>query len=395
LFAIICFPVCSRRFITYRALCHYTMNRLDNITPFLVMDVLRKAQAIPDVIHFEVGEPDIAPSPKVIEAIAKATRDKKIRYTESLGLLALREKIAAFYWERYQVNISPTRIVITVGTSGAFLITYAILLNAGDKILLTDPGYPCYKNFSYILNTQPVLVPIDKSTDYQLTVEHLKAQSSIKAVHIASPSNPIGNVYNQATLKALIDYCENHHIHFISDEIYHGLVYGKKAHTALEFSDNAIVINGFSKYFCLTGLRLGWVILPPHLVRQAEIVMQNLYISAPTLSQYGALEAFDHEHLQSVTRTYQKRRDYLYNELSQLFTIDAKPEGAFYIWANVSQYAQDSLTFSEQLLDSIHVATTSGIDFGKNKTHHYIRFAYTKEIAHLKEGVDRLKQYLL
>jgi len=371
------------------------MNRLDNITPFLVMDVLKKAQAIPDVIHFEVGEPDIKPSPKVIEAIAKATRDKKMGYTESLGLLALREKIAAFYLERYQVDISPTRIILTVGTSGAFLITYAILLNAGDKILLTDPGYPCYKNFSYILNTQPVLVPIDKSTDYQLTVEHLKAQAGIKAVHIASPSNPIGNVYNQATLKALIDYCENHQIHFISDEIYHGLVYGKKAHTALEFSDNAIVINGFSKYFCLTGLRLGWVILPPHLVRQAEIVMQNLYISAPTLSQYGALEAFDQEHLESVTRTYQKRRDYLYNELSQLFTIDVKPEGAFYIWANVSQYTQDSLKFSGQLLDNIHVATTSGIDFGKNQTHHYIRLAYTREIAHLKEGVERLKQYLL
>jgi aspartate/methionine/tyrosine aminotransferase len=371
------------------------MNRLDNITPFLVMDVLRKAQAIPDVIHFEVGEPDIKPSPKVIEAIEKATRDKKIAYTESLGLLALREKIAAFYWEQYQVDISPSRILITVGTSGAFLITYAILLNAGDKIVLTDPGYPCYKNFSYILNTQPILIPIDKSTNYELTVEHLKAHPDIKAIHIASPANPIGNVYNPSTLKALIDYCDTHQIHFISDEIYHGLVYGNKAHTALAFSDNAIVINSFSKYFCLTGLRLGWVILPPHLIRHAEIVMQNLYISAPTLSQYGALEAFDQAHLQSVTETFQKRRDYLYNELSQLFTIDAKPEGAFYIWARVSQYSQDSLKFSQQLLDDIHVATTPGIDFGQNQTDHYIRFAYTRDIAHLEEGVERFKQYLL
>jgi aspartate/methionine/tyrosine aminotransferase len=363
------------------------------------MDVVRKAQSIPDVIHFEVGEPDIPPSPKVIEAMVKATQDQKIRYTESLGLLALREKIAAFYQDRYQVNVSPAQIVLTVGTSGAFLITYAILLNAGEKLLLTDPAYPCYKNFSYILDLQPVFVPIDKSTNYQLTVDQLKAHQDIKAIQISSPANPIGNVYNKAALKALIDYCENENenqgIYFISDEIYHGLVYGQTAHTALEFSDNAIVINGFSKYFCLPGLRLGWVILPPKLVRKAEIVMQNLYISAPTLSQYGALEAFDDEHLNRVTHTYQNRRNYLYDELSQLFTIDAKPEGAFYIWADISKYATDSLKFSELLLEKIHIATTSGVDFGKNQTNKYLRFAYTREIAHLKEGVERLKHYLI
>ncbi|EDN70314.1 aminotransferase, classes I and II [Beggiatoa sp. PS] len=370
------------------------MNRLDNVTPFLVMDVLRKAQSIPDAIHFEVGQPDIPPSPAVIEAMVKATQAQKIRYTESLGLLALREKIAAFYQQRYQVEISPARIVLTVGTSGAFLISYAILLNAGDKLLLTDPGYPCYKNFAHILNAQPVFVPIDHKTDYQLTVEHLTAHQNIKAIQISSPSNPIGNVYSPATLKALIDYSENHGIYFISDEIYHGLVYGKRAHTALEFSDNAIVINGFSKYFCLPGLRLGWVILPPHLVRKAEIVMQNLYISAPTISQYGALAAFDDEHLTTVTATFQKRRDYLYHELSQLFTIDTQPEGAFYIWANISNYSENSLKFSELLLDKIHIATTSGIDFGQNKTHQFLRFAYTREIAHLKQGVERLKAFL-
>lgn len=358
------------------------------------MDVVRKAQSIPDVIHYEVGEPDIPPSPKVIEAMVKATQDGKIHYTESLGLLALREKIAAFYQKRYQVNVSPAQIVLTVGTSGAFLITYAILLNAGEKLLLTDPAYPCYKNFSYILDLQPVFVPIDKSTNYQLTVEQIKAHQDIKAIQISSPANPIGNVYNKAALKALIDYCENEGIYFISDEIYHGLVYGQTAHTALEFSDNAIIINGFSKYFCLPGLRLGWVILPQKLVRKAEIVMQNLYISAPSISQYGALEAFDDKHLNKVTQTYQNRRNYLYDELSQLFTIDAKPEGAFYIWADISKYATDSLKFSERLLDKIHIATTSGIDFGKNQTNKYLRFAYTREIAHLKEGVERLKQFL-
>ncbi len=371
------------------------MSRLENISPFLVMDVLRKARSMPDAIHFEVGEPDIPPSPKVIEAMVKASIEQKIHYTESLGLFALREKIAAFYQKRYQVDISPAQIVLTVGTSGAFLITYAILLNAGEKLLLTDPAYPCYKNFSYILDLEPVFVPIDKSTDYQLTVEQLKAHQNIKAVQISSPSNPIGNVYSKTALKALIEYCENQSIYFISDEIYHGLVYETTAQTALAFSKNAIVINGFSKYFGLPGLRLGWVILPPQLVRAAEIVMQSLYISAPTISQYAALEAFDDEqHLNKSVHTYQNRRNYLYKELSQLFTIDAKPEGGFYIWTDISKYSTDSLKFSELLLDKIHIATTSGVDFGKNKTNNYIRFAYTRDIEHLKEGVERLKEFL-
>ena len=268
------------------------MNRLKNITPFLVMDILRQAQSIPNVIHFEVGEPDIPPSPKVIEAMIKATVDRKVHYTEALGLVALREKIAAFYQARYQVNISPHQIVITVGTSGAFLVTYAILLNAGEKLLLTDPAYPCYKKFSYLLNIRPIFVPIDQSTNYQLTVENLNVPHDVKAVQISSPSNPIGNVYSPDVLKALIHKCENQGIYFISDEIYHVLVYNKIAHTALEFSDHTIVINGFSKYFCLPGLRLGWVILPKKLVRKAEIIMQNLYISAPTLSQLWCFGSF-------------------------------------------------------------------------------------------------------
>lgn len=369
-------------------------NRLDPVTPFLVMDVLRKSRSMHNVIHFEIGEPDIPPSPKVIEALVKASQEQKIRYTEALGLSILREKIAAFYQDRYQIEISPARIVLTVGTSGAFLMTYAILLNANDQLLLTDPAYPCYKNFSYILDLQPIFIPIDSSTNYQLTVEQLKLHQKIKAVQISSPSNPIGNVYNQTALKALIDYCDNQGIYFISDEIYHGLVYEQQAHTALEFSDHAIVINGFSKYFALPGLRLGWAILPESLVRKAEIVMQNLYISAPTLSQYGALAAFDEEHLNQVTNIYRERRNFLYQELSQLFTIEAKPAGAFYIWVNISQYSKDSLNFSEKLLDNIQVATTPGIDFGNNRTNQYIRFAYTRDLEHLKEGVERLKQYL-
>lgn len=370
------------------------MSRFADVTPFLVMDILREARNMPDVIHFEVGEPDIPPSPQVVAAMVAAMQAGKTQYTESLGLLALRERIAAFYQARYQVTLSPERIVLTVGTSGAFLITYAILLNAGDQLLLTDPAYPCYKNFAAILDLHPLFAPIDKSTDYQLTAAQAQTYPNIKAIQIASPANPIGNVYQKTVLKDLITYCDTQGIYFISDEIYHGLVYDAPAQTALTFSDNAIVINGFSKYFSLPGLRLGWVILPPTLIRKAEIAMQNLYISAPTLSQYGALAAFDEDYLERIATTYRSRRDYLYQALSELFVIDTKPQGAFYIWADVSQYSHDSFAFSKTLLNEIQVATTPGIDFGKNETHRYLRFSYTRDRFHLQEGIKRLKCFL-
>ncbi|MDY6994011.1 MAG: aminotransferase class I/II-fold pyridoxal phosphate-dependent enzyme, partial [Pseudomonadota bacterium] len=283
---------------------------------------------------------------------------------------------------------------VTVGSSGALLVLYAILLNAHEQLLLPDPGYPCYKNFAAILDIQPLLVPIDQHGHYQLTVDKIKQYQNIKAIQIASPANPIGNVYPPAALKAIVEYCDDHAIYFISDELYHGLAYETAAQTALAFSDNAIVVNGLSKYFSLPGLRLGWAIVPKNLVRKAEIVMQNVYISAPIISQQAALAAFDDAYLMSVTQMYRQRRDYLYAQLEQLFTIDAKPEGGFYIWANTTRYAEDSLKFSQLLLDEIGVATTAGIDFGKNNTQNYLRFAYTRDVPHLQEGVRRLKQFL-
>ena len=370
------------------------MHRIDKIKPFIVMDLVREASKYDDTIHFEIGEPDTQPPPAVWEYTEKAIKDKLNYYTTSLGLPELREKIAKFYWDKYKVNISPSRIAITVGTSGAFLVSYLILLDTYEKLALTDPSYPCYKNFSYMLDIEPVFIPIDKSTNYQLTVDKLKEYKDIKAVQISSPSNPIGNVYDYQTLKDLINYCDENNIYFISDEIYHGLTYGVKEHTALEFSDNAIVINGFSKYFSMPGFRLGWLILPENLIRKAEIIMQNVFISPPTLSQYGALGAFDYDHLEKNRKIYEERRDFLYNELKDIFDIDAKPEGAFYIWANISKYSNNSFEFCKQILQDIHVAITPGVDFGTNKTNEYIRFSYTRDIEHMQEGVKRLKEYL-
>ena len=370
------------------------MERTEKISPFIVMDIVKEAQKYPDAIHFEIGEPDLQATPEVFEALERAVKEKKLHYTESLGLITLREKVAEFYSRKYSVDVSPERILITCGTSGAFLIAYSILLNSGDRIALPDPGYPCYKNFAYLLDEEPVLIPVDRSTDYQITVEHLKGAGNIKAIQISSPSNPTGNVYDEKNLRELINYCNENGIFFISDEIYHGLVYDKRENTALEFSDDVIVINGFSKYFCLPGLRLGWMILPERLVRKAEVVMQNVFISAPTLSQYGALEAFNYEYLDKIAKTFKERRDFLYSELSEIFDIDVKPEGAFYIWANIERYSNNSYEFSKELLKEIHVAITPGIDFGKNRTEKYIRFAYTRDIEHMKEGVKRIKDYL-
>lgn len=371
------------------------MKRTERLTPFIVMDIVKKAQQIEGCIHFEVGQPDITPCEGTIESMKCAVEDAQFPYTESLGIRPLREKIADFYETKYGVKISPDRIMLTVGTSGAFLVAYSILLDMGEKLAFTDPGYPCYKNFSYILDIDPVMIPVDSSTRYQMTPQMLEKYNDIKAIQISSPSNPTGNIYSSQNLKELISYCKKNDIAFISDEIYHGLVYGEEAEsTALQFSDDVIVINGFSKYFCMPGARLGWLILPEKLVRPAEIVMQNLLISAPTVSQKGAMGAFDYQFLEDYKDEYEKRRDFLYNELKDIFKIDILPEGAFYIWADISKYSNDSYGFAMELLENAGVAVTPGVDFGSNNTSNFIRFAYTRNIEHMAEGVKRIREYL-
>ncbi len=367
--------------------------RYKNMSSFIVMDIVREALKYEDTIHFEIGQPDLNPSSKVKESIKKALKENRFSYTQSLGLKELRKKIAKHYKKTYGVEIDKSQILLTPGTSGAFLVAYTLTLKSKEKLGLSDPSYPCYKNFAQMFDLNPVFMNIDKSCNYQLNIKHLK-EVEIDALQISSPSNPIGNIYEKKSLKELINYCDNNGIAFISDELYHGLVYEKEAHTALEFSKNVFVINGFSKYYCMPGMRLGWIIVPKYLSREAEIIAQNIFISAPTLSQYAALEAFDYDYLEQIKKKFKKRRDYLYKELNKLFKVDAKPNGAFYLWVDVSKYSDNSFEFAKELLENIHIATAPGIDFGKNKTNKYLRFAYTREIKHMKEGIERLKNYL-
>ena len=369
------------------------MKAVREISPFYVMELVRKAQRYNDTIHFEVGQPDLPPSPGVKRALLEAVEAERFAYTESLGLLALREKIAAHYHREYGVEIDPARILVTPGTSLAFMVAYELLLGPGDRLGLSDPSYPCYKNFAAMVNAEAVYFSIGSENDYQLKPEDLE-EAKLDVLHIASPSNPTGTLYEAENLEALIRHCEKRGIAFVSDELYHGLVYDQTAHTALEYSDETIVINGFSKYFCMPGLRLGWMVLPEELVRPAELIAQNLFISAQTPAQYAAMEAFDYTYLDQVRKTFRQRRDWLYGELSKLFKIDAKPDGAFYLWCDVSAYSDDAVAFSEELLEKLHIAVTPGIDFGVNGTNRHLRFAYTRSIEHMAEGVDRLKRYL-
>ncbi len=368
--------------------------RCSNLSSFIVMDIVRDAARYDDAVHFEVGQPDLPPSPKVKEALKKAVDDNRFAYTESLGLYELREKIAKDYKARYSIDIEPNQIFLTPGTSGAFLIAYFLTLKNGAKLGLSDPSYPCYKNFAHVLDIEPVFMPIGKEDGFELHVKNLEGRE-LNALQISSPSNPIGNIYSKENLKELIEYCDSKEIAFISDELYHGLTYEKEANSALEFSQNTYVINGFSKFYCMPGNRLGWIVVPKHKLKEAEMVAQNIFICAPTISQYGALEAFDEEYQKWIKQKFKDRRDYLYKELSDIFEIEVKPEGAFYIWANISRYSNNSFEFARELLEKLHVAVTPGVDFGKNRTNEYIRFSYTRSIEHMSEGIKRLREYLL
>lgn len=378
--------------------------RMLDIQPFYVMDILAQARAQEaagrSIIHMEIGEPDAPTSEPIIQAGIAALRAGHTHYTPALGLPALRAAIAAYYASRYGVTIDPARVVVTSGSSGALLLAMGVLLNPGDQVLLADPGYPCNRHFVRFVEGEAINVPVTARTRFQLDAEHIAEHWSehTRAALVASPANPTGMLLSQTELQALHCAVAQRGGTLIVDEIYHGLTYGCDAGTALAVSDDIFVINSFSKYFGMTGWRLGWMIAPEAYVPALDRLAQNLFLAAPTPAQHAALAAFAPETiaiLEARRTEFMQRRDFLLPALRQLgFDLPLVPEGAFYLYAGCGAFTQDSRQFANAILEQAGVAITPGLDFGNFEPETHVRFAYTTALPKLEQGVERLARFL-
>ncbi|MNF42353.1 Aspartate aminotransferase [compost metagenome] len=374
------------------------------IEPFHVMALLARANELQaaghDVIHLEIGEPDFGTAEPIVQAGQAALSAGHTRYTAARGLPQLREAIAGFYASRYRLNIDPERILITPGGSGALLLASSLLVDPGRHWLLADPGYPCNRHFLRLVEGGAQLVPVGPETRYQLTpqlVERHWDADSVGAL-VASPANPTGTVLHADELAALSQTLKVRGGHLVVDEIYHGLTYGMDASSVLEVDDDAFVLNSFSKYFGMTGWRLGWLVAPPDAVPELEKLAQNLYISAPSMAQYAALACFQPQTLEILEQRraeFARRRDYLLPALRELgFGIAVEPEGAFYLYADISAFGGDAYAFCRHFIETEHLAFTPGLDFGRNQSGQHVRFAYTQSLPRLEEAVQRLARGL-
>ncbi|MGE8247411.1 MAG: pyridoxal phosphate-dependent aminotransferase [Stenotrophomonas maltophilia] len=374
--------------------------RSQEIEPFHVMSLLARAQALEqaghDVIHLEIGEPDFTTAAPIVRAGQAALAAGHTRYTAARGLPALREAIAGFYRDRYQVQIDPERILVTPGGSGALLLASSLLVDPGKHWLLADPGYPCNRHFLRLVEGAAQLVPVGPETAYQLTPELVARQWNADSVGalVASPANPTGTVLSAAQLSALSQSLKTRGGHLVVDEIYHGLTYGMDAASVLQVDDEAFVLNSFSKYYGMTGWRLGWLVAPPQAVRELEKLAQNLYISASSIAQHAALACFEPGSIaifEQRRAAFRERRDYLLPALRALgFRIEVEPEGAFYLYADVSAFTDDAQAFCAHFLETEHVAFTPGLDFGHHRANEHVRLAYTQEVPRLEEAVRRI-----
>ncbi|OUS08545.1 1-aminocyclopropane-1-carboxylate deaminase [Rhodobacterales bacterium 52_120_T64] len=375
-------------------------SRRSDVAPFIVMDVMEAArveeEAGRDIIHMEVGQPATGAPSDAVEALKVAMDDGALGYTVALGLPELRVRIAQLYMDWYGVKVSPERVVVTAGSSAAFQLAFISLFDAGDRVAIGDPGYPSYRNILKALDIDVASIETGLEARFQPTVKELQAEDDLAGLLVASPSNPTGTMLDRDALQALISYCESQGIAFISDEIYHGIEYGKKAVTALEISDDVYVINSFSKYFSMTGWRIGWMIVPEDHVRGLERLMQNLFICAPHASQIAALAALDSVgELEDKLAIYERNRALLLEELPKVgFDKIAPPDGAFYIYADVSDLTDDSVTLARQILLEAGVAVTPGVDFDPLRGHKTLRFSYARSTEDIVEGVRRLKTWM-
>lgn len=371
------------------------------VPPFIVMDVMRaaneRAAAGEDVLHLEVGQPG-TPAPRAaLDAARRALDEDRIGYTDAHGIPALRKRLARHYREAYGVEVDPERIMVTPGSSGSFLLGFLAAFDIGDRVALAAPGYPAYRNILTALGVEPVLLPTEAEHRFQPTPALLDAvEGPLHGLIVASPSNPTGTMLDRAALGTLVDYCGDRDIRLISDEIYHGICYGERAVSALEFGDRALVINSFSKYYSMTGWRLGWMVMPEDLLRPLECLGQNLFISAPTLSQFAGLAALDcQEELDGYVAAYARNRDLLLGELPQAgFHRLAPADGAFYLYAEITHLTNDSEAFCRRMLAETGVAATPGVDFDPERGNRYLRFSFAGPEAEMAEAARRLKAWL-
>ncbi|GAB7528871.1 pyridoxal phosphate-dependent aminotransferase [Pseudomonas sp. 3A(2025)] len=374
------------------------------IEPFHVMALLERANELQaaghDVIHLEIGEPDFSTAQPIVEAGQAALAAGKTRYTAARGLPELRQAIAGFYATRHGLDIDPQRIMVTPGGSGALLLASSLLVDPGKHWLLADPGYPCNRHFLRLVEGAAQLVPVGVEERYQLTaplVDRYWNQDSVGAL-VASPANPTGTLLSRDELQSLSTALKAHNGHLVVDEIYHGLTYGVDASSVLEVDDEAFVLNSFSKYFGMTGWRLGWLVAPPAAVGELEKLAQNLYISASSVAQYAALACFEPHTLDILEQrreAFRQRRDYLLPALRELgFGIAVEPEGAFYLYADISAFGDDAFAFCRYFLEQEHVAFTPGLDFGRHKAGHHVRFSYTQSLPRLEQAVERIARGL-
>jgi aspartate/methionine/tyrosine aminotransferase len=377
-----------------------TARRAAEIEPFEVMDVLSRAHALEvagrRVVHMEIGEPDFTAPEPVVEAGVKAIRDGRTAYTATLGVPALREAIAAHYSTRFAKNVSPERIAVTAGASGGLLTAAALYVNPGDEILVPDPGYPGYRHFVRAFEGAAKTLALSGATNFQPTLDMVRAAwgPRTKGLLLGSPSNPTGTVVSHKELFSIAAYIAQNNGVLLVDEIYQGLVYGAEPWTALDFPGDVVLINSFSKYFCMTGWRLGWVVLPQAAVRSFEKLAQHLFISAPAAAQHAAVAAFLPESISVLEQRrsqFARRRDFLVPELKKAgLSIPAEPHGAFYVYADCGG---DSKKYCFDLLQAEAVAATPGLDFGSNGTDRCVRFAYTRSMADLEEAAERIRRF--
>ncbi|WP_315774636.1 MULTISPECIES: pyridoxal phosphate-dependent aminotransferase [unclassified Bradyrhizobium] len=374
-----------------------------NVPPFMVMDVMAAAERIEagggHVIHMEVGQP-AAPAPRAAIAAAHAALDQaRIDYTSALGLLSLRQRIARHYRETHACEIDPARIVITTGSSAGFILAFLAMFEPGDRVAVTVPGYPPYRHILTALGCEPVLIETTAENRHALTGEALLAvhcKTPLKGVLVASPANPTGTMMSREALGGVIAAARDAGIRFISDEIYHGLDYAFPAVTAAELSSEALIINSFSKYFCMTGWRIGWMVVPDALARPIERLQQNLAISVPTLSQIAAEAAFDgRTEMEAIKHGYQENRRILIEGFPKAGLTRFLPaDGAFYLYADVSDFTSDSFDFAKRMLEETHVAATPGVDFDPIHGRSFVRFSYARSAEDMREAVSRIARWL-